>query len=363
MRADRIAARGFRNLVDLDLALPPAGAVLLGPNAHGKTSVLEALYYPVLYRSFRGAADADVTQWGQPGFHLTIEAQVDGRPSDVQVGFARDGRRKRITVDGVERERLADAVGHWLAVAFLPTDLTLLEGAAGERRRYLDRVLALAVPGYLRALLRYRAALSQRNAALRAGRAEVARAFGGRLAEAGAEVIGHRLWWVESHHGRFALDCEALGEVRPVTLRYRGTPELASADAWVAQWDRVAERELARGMTLIGPHRDDLVIEQEGRVLREVGSTGQLRSAAIALKLAELVTLREATGREPVLLLDDVFAELDRDRQERLTTRLAGPAVRQVFLTAPRRDELPEGLALEVFEVRDGALRPAAVTA
>ncbi|MEK6598615.1 MAG: DNA replication and repair protein RecF [Gemmatimonadota bacterium] len=361
MRADRIAAGGFRNLVDLDLALPPAGAVLLGPNAHGKTSVLEALYYPVLYRSFRGAADAEVTQWGEPGFQLALGGDIAGRPWDVRVGFVREGRRKRVTVDGLERERLADAVGQWLAVAFLPTDLALLEGPAGERRRYLDRVLALANPGYLRALLRYRAGLSQRNAALRGGRAGVAWAFGTRLAESGAEVIRHRLAWVEAQRDRFEEDCLALGEARPVTLRYRGTAELAEAGAWAELLARAADRELARGMTLVGPHRDDLVIEQEGRVLRDVGSTGQLRTAAVSLKLAELATLREASGREPVLLLDDVFAELDRERQERLSVRLAGPGVRQVFLTAARRDELPEGLALDVFEVRDGALRPAAV--
>lgn len=363
MRADRIVARGFRNLGDVDLELPPAGAVLLGPNAHGKTSLLEALYYPVLYRSFRGAADTEVTRWGADGFQLALEGTVRGQSWDARVGFLREGRRKRVAVCGEERGRLADAVGQWLAVAFLPTDLALVEGGAAERRRYLDRVLTLADPAYLGALLRYRAGISQRNAALRAGRTEVARAFAERLAGPGAVVVAHRLAWVDRRREGFAADAVALGETGPVSVRYRGRPELADPAAWAEAFGRVADREQARGMTLVGPQRDDLVIEQEGRPLRDIGSTGQLRTAAIALKLAELATLREASGAEPVLLLDDVFAELDRERQDRLSDRLGRPGVRQVFLTAPRRDELPDGLGLEVYQVRDGRIHPAAVTA
>jgi DNA replication and repair protein RecF len=104
----------------------------------------------------------------------------------------------------------------------------------------------------------------------------------------------------------------------------------------------------------VGPHRDDLTLEIAGRPIREYGSTGQQRSAAVALKLLEMTTLREARDTEPALLLDDVFAELDDDRRRRLTTRLMGPEERQVFFTAPRREELPRGLGLEVWSVTDG---------
>jgi DNA replication and repair protein RecF len=113
----------------------------------------------------------------------------------------------------------------------------------------------------------------------------------------------------------------------------------------------------ARGMTTVGPHRDDLVLDVGGRRLREYGSTGQQRSAAIALKLLEITALREAHGTEPVLLLDDVFAELDRERQSRLALRLLGPEERQVFITSPRPDELPPNLDLPVWGVEDGRVR------
>jgi DNA replication and repair protein RecF len=170
-------------------------------------------------------------------------------------------------------------------------------------------------------------------------------------------VVRQRLAWVTATAPRFVAECATMGETMRPTLRYRGNPDLADPGAWSAALEAAAEREAARGMSLIGPQRDDLVLELDGHLLREFGSTGQQRTAAIALKLCELTTLGEMRGTEPVLLLDDVFAELDRDRQERLAHRLGGPGVRQVFVTAPRRDELPPALELPVFEVREGRVR------
>lgn len=362
MQAVHLTARRFRNLADQDLELPPGGAVLLGPNGHGKTSLLEALYYPVLFRSFRGALDADVCRWDGPGFQVSLNA-VGGPARTFEAGFQRTGRRKRIAVDGVDIPRLADAVGRWLAVAFRPTDLQLVQGPAAGRRQYLDLVLALADPAYLRALLRYRAVLAQRNAALRSGRADLVTAFDGGLAGPGARVVRARLAWVESTADRYRAESDALGEPGPATLSYRGNVELADEAAWPRTMREAAGRDLARGMTTVGPQRDDLALSLDGRDLREFGSTGQQRTAAVALKLCELATLAAARGTEPVLLLDDVFAELDRERQARLASRLGVPGTRQVFLTAPRRDELPPALDLETFEVTDGSLHARARSA
>lgn len=353
MRAERIVARGFRNLGDLDLVLPPSGAVFLGPNAHGKTSLLEAIYYPVLCRSLRGAADSELARWNGPGFHLMLEFRVEAEPVRIAVEFRREGRRKRVAVGEVEVPRVSDAVGTWVAVAFLPTDLALVEGAAGERRRFLDRTLSVADRGYLEALLRYRAAMAQRNAALRSGRRDMARTFADAMADPGALIVARRVEWVERMAEPFARLCAELGETAPVSLRLRGRPELADPEAWGPAFDGALERELSRGVCLIGPQRDDLVLEAGGHPLRTTGSTGQQRTAAIALRLIERETLRQARGLEPALLLDDVFAELDRDRQDRLAERLA-PGAGQVFITAPRRDELPASLVRNIALVREG---------
>ncbi len=362
MVAERISSRGFRNLDDFELDLPPTGAVFLGPNAHGKTSILESLYYPVLYRSFRNAPDTELSAWNGPGFRLTLDSVVGGESHRTSVGFDRETRRKRVVVDGVEVGRITDAVGKWLAVVFLPADLALLQGGAAERRRFLDRMLSLSDPAYLRALLRYRAVIAQRNAALRAGDAEVVRVFTDAMVEPGSYVVARRLQWVAAWSDRYSSESDGLGEGQRVSLAYLGNPDLAEPGGWSARVAEVERREFRRGATLIGPQRDDLQIAQNGRSLREFGSTGQQRAAAIVLKVCELLTLAEAHGRTPAFLLDDVFAELDRSRQERLTARLTGPGMGQVFLTAPRRDELPPAIDLEVFRVQDGRAYPAGAT-
>jgi DNA replication and repair protein RecF len=352
MRATRLVARGFRNLADLELDLPAPGAAFLGPNGHGKTSLLEAIYYPVLFRSIRGALDQDVSRWDGAGFSLCLTTE-GGPVAELAAQFVRTGRRRKLALDGVDTGRLADAVGRWLAVGFLPTDLGLVQGPAAERRAYLDRVLSLALPTYFRALIRYRGALAQRNAALRQGRVDLAHSFDSLLAGPGRLIVRERMAWVESTEARLGRECSLLGEPESVSLRYQGNPELANESAWAAAFAAAEPREAARGMTLVGPQRDDLVLELGGHDLREFGSTGQHRTAAIALKLCELATLAAHRNSEPALLLDDVFAELDPVRQAGLAERLREGS-RQVFVTSPRRDELPEELDLPVFEVREG---------
>jgi DNA replication and repair protein RecF len=353
MRAERILARGFRNLVDLDLALPAGGAVFLGPNGHGKTNLLELLYYPVLFRSLRGARDADVTRHGETGFQLTLTLGNGRRPRELEAGFRLAGKRKRLTLDGVLPERLGDAIGHWLAVAFLPTDLRMVQGPATERRQYLDRVLSLADREYLRALVRYRGALAQRNAALRQQRSDLAAAFDAPLSLAGADLVRRRLTWVEGHAGSFSRLSAALGEEAEVMLRYRGDAALVDPAAWTVALAKAAGREMALGTTTVGPHRHDLDLRLGRHPMREVGSTGQQRTAAVALRLCERETLAAASGTQPALLLDDVFAELDRGRQHRLAALLLeGNA--QTFITAPREDELPEAFHLETLTIEDG---------
>ncbi|MGQ0703245.1 MAG: DNA replication/repair protein RecF [Gemmatimonadales bacterium] len=369
MRAERIVARGFRNLADLDLPLPPGGAVFQGPNGHGKTNLLELLYYPVLFRSLRDARDVEVVCHGGDGFRLALS--VTGRPDgktaagyeELTAEFQNDGKHKRVTLDRTVASRMSDAIGHWLAVAFMPADLGLVQGSAAGRRRYLDRVLALADREYLRCLTRYRRALAQRNAALKQAEPAVAAAFDGPLAAAGADLVRRRIAWVRESAGQFAAEGEALGEPLPATLRYRGDDSLGDPAAWPAALGHAATLDQRLGMTTVGPHRHDLDLRLGNRPMRAFGSTGQQRTAAIALKLCERNTLARATGNGPALLLDDVFAELDGDRRRHLADRLArngDTPVAQTFLTAARGDELPEAFHLEPFQVEAGRVRPLA---
>lgn len=360
MRLRQLTVRGFRNLADTTLELPDAGVVLLGANGQGKTSLLEAVAYPVLFRSFRTPLDAELVRFGDPGFHVGLAFDDRDRHRVAGATFRMLGRRKQLSVDDVPAPRLVDAAGAWLAVVFAPEDVRLASGPATARRLFLDRTLALSDPAYLGALGRYRAALAQRNAALRQGRGDLAAAFDAPLAQAGSQVVARRVAWVAGTAEPFTAALVALGEhAGEATVEYVGHPELVDPAAWAARLTQAAPRDLARRMTTVGPHRDDLQLRLAGRPLRDYGSTGQQRSAAIALKLLELDTIERETGRRPALLLDDVFAELDQERQRRLAARLFDGRAAQVLITAPREDELPPALALPVWRVAGGQVQAA----
>jgi DNA replication and repair protein RecF len=352
---ERLAVRGFRNLADATFDLPPEGVILLGANGQGKTSLLEAIGYPVLFRSFRSAQDSELVRFDGTGFAVEVEFAGRGGRHQVASTFRLAGRRRQHAVDGTAVDRLADGAGTWLAVTFQPEDVRLAGGPAAGRRLYLDRTLGLADRGYWRALSRYRAALKQRNSALRQRRPDLAAMFDPPLAEAGSRVVAGRLAWLSAWRERFAAEMVALGEGAAESgLGYHGHAELADPAAWPAALAGARSRDEVRGMTTVGPHRDDLDLRLGSQPLREFGSTGQQRTAAIALKLLELATIEGATGESPALLLDDVFAELDSDRRDRLTDRLFGGRRAQVFLTSPRRDELPAELSLAVWRVDRG---------
>ncbi len=355
MRLVRLSATGFRNLEPVALSVPPEGIALVGPNGHGKTNAMEAVYYPVLFRSLRGASDTEMMAFDGSGFRVECAFDDGTETHRVAAKFTPAPKRKVIAIDDAPVARLADAVGRWLAVAFIPADTALASGPAQGRRLFLDRMLALADREYLRALTRYRAALAQRNAALRR-HTEAARAFESAVAAHGATIVKRRVTWVHHASETLAGELSALGEPAAVRCSYAGREDLAEPEAWPAAFDEVRAVDEARGTTTIGPHRDDLVIELDGQSIRVFGSTGQQRSAAVALKFLEWDTVATATDATPPLLLDDVFAELDDDRQARLAARLGRAPQCQIIVSAPRLDELPTGLALPVWRVERGRI-------
>jgi DNA replication and repair protein RecF len=363
-RLVHLSIRDFRNLSRVDLPVPPEGAVIVGDNGLGKTNFLEAIYYFQLLRSLRGARDTDLVRFGASAFHVRASVAIHG-DHELTAAFSRG--RKKVTVDGVEARRLSSALGSLPAVVVSPRDVGLVSGAPSERRRYLDVALALSSAQYLNALQRYRAALSRRNAALRA----VARGITSEdsisvwepeLARSGAVLLRERVEWMERHASEFSRLTSAIGETEPMTMRYV-TALSNPADATQELADTLASKrslDLRRGLTHAGPHRDDIALHIAGHDLRTFGSGGQQRTAAITLRLLEAETIKASVGSDPVLLLDDPFAELDSRRSKHILALLRETVTGQTIMTVPRSGDIPPDLSrLPRWRVEGGTISDA----
>ena len=362
MRIDRLETANFRNLVAGAVEFGPALNVLIGENGQGKTNLLEAIYYFRFGRSFRAQSDSELIQFGQPFCRVEVGATfADGRNERFACGIERRSPTDHVTrtlkISGQVLPRRSDVAGRFPAVLFGPNDLRTVSGEPEHRRRFFDMVGTTTDPRYLRASSDYRRALEQRNAALkaRADRDEMT-AWNERLVRPGAELTLQRRDLARQLAARMQEEARTIESPFEFSMEYESSL-LESGREWeVADLEQAfQERLLAlvaeetrRGVTLVGPHRDDVRFGLAGNDLRKFGSQGQRRLFAVLLKLAELVHL-EGELREPcVLLLDDVFSEFDPAIMGRLQHVFDGE--RQVFVTTPV--DLPPHPALRTHTLR-----------
>ena len=364
MRLTHISLTDFRNFTRLDLAVPAGAVLLTGNNAQGKTSLLEAIYYLATFDSFHADNDRQLINFLAGRGSLAVARIVadftrSGSAHRLEVRIIQEATggnglsiRKEVLVDGVKR-KVSEAMGHFNAVLFLPQSTRVIEGAPDDRRRYLNLTLSQVITAYPVALSDYARALTQRNALLkllneRGGDVTQLDYWDEQLAATGSQLIQARIRAVQeierpaarlhadlSHgeeilrlsyqpaydplprpNGQFALPMDAPADRMGISIeqiRQGFTEALAS----------LRQEEIARGFTTIGPHRDELRFLVNGVDLGIYGSRGQVRTAILALKLAEVAWMKAKTSHWPVLLLDEVLAELDVQRREDLLARLA----------------------------------------
>jgi DNA replication and repair protein RecF len=321
MGVTKLQLTNFRSYADQTIELDPMITLIVGPNATGKTNMLEALFVLATTKSFR-AKDSELVRHGQQFYR--IGAEIDG--ADVVLGYqaTEHGTEKRARHDNAPKT-LLEHLGTLRAVLFEPNDLLIIHGAPERRRRYLDFILTQTDKRFVRTLAQYRRVLHQRNRLLADWRGNTSELFAWniKLTELASEIDARRRQ-VVAHITELAsgLYADIAGEAATLELTYRG---VCTGD-YPAQFLRLLEsnlsRDIAAGFTTIGPHRDDFTITFKDEPVLAVASRGEMRTVVLALKLAELAYFERHTESKPLLLLDDVFSELDDGRRRYLLQTL-----------------------------------------
>jgi len=360
MRIVRLAMRNFRSYAAADVELGPGVTVVTGRNGAGKTNLLDALYFGCTGRSARTTNERELVRFGESVVRVEVTTEAPDGLHELSVGFT-PGEPKRMTADGVRVERLLDVAGRPLVSVFLPDRLELVKGTPSLRRAHVDQLVAALWPARVATRRAYNQALAQRNALvarIRAGGASLdsLSAWDRELARHGIALMADRAAAVELVAERFTARAEELGLDGDPAVAYRPRSKAPDADALAAELAERRAQDVERGFTGHGPHRDDLLLTREGRELRAYGSQGQQRLGLLALLLAEreaIAATREAT---PVMLLDDVMSELDRDRRARLVGLLRGRG--QSVITTTDLEHVPGGEQPDVtrLSVADGAV-------
>jgi DNA replication and repair protein RecF len=374
MKILRARLTGFRNLADGEIEFSPGVNLVLGSNGQGKTNLLEALNFPALGRSHRGARTEELIRFGEQHLHVHLElADDDGNQRTCEFGLDRDGTR-RFRIDGRQIARRIELVGQLATVFFWPQSVDLVRGGPDQRRRFADQGLSGLDPAYLAALSAYQRALRQKSSLLRDLRRGFRRAVDARdeLAAWNRELAAHavpiglgRAEWA-GLIAPFAAGVYAdlAGRPAPLEFAYRPRLEALAAPAEkadltagiLAEFDYIGADETRRGRPLTGVQFDDFEVRLGDLDLRVFGSQGETRTAAISLILAQSDVVHARRRVRPVLFLDDIFSELDRDRARQLQQRCAKN--HQIFIATARADDVAGWQPDEIrqWRVEDGRL-------
>lgn len=369
LNCTHVALSNYRNWARLELEPHPRLNLITGPNAQGKSNLLEALYALVTTRPYRAQKDAEVVAFDETFAHVRAAFTAGGRDVSCEIMWERkpDGRhRKEVRINRQNVQRLADVFGVARMVLFAPRDLELVSGGPEGRRKWLDLALSQLYPTHLHALTQYTRVLAERNRLLKAASGG-ARIDGALLDALTEQLVSWGAQLVERRKGALRALGEILerlyrhlsGERDHVSLHYVSSAEPQGGETAQEALARLANMrarlERERGMTMLGPHRDDVNILLETRPMRHFGSQGQIRCMSLAMRLAEAELLEREGGEPPLLLLDDCLSEMDLMRQDALWAYLAERS--QVFLTTsvwPREQLLPfDG---RIFRAAAGAI-------
>lgn len=368
MYISELALTNYRNYEQLSLTFSPKINVFIGENAQGKTNVMEAIYVLAMAKSHRTSNDKELIRWNEE--YAKIKGEINKKYGGFPMELIISKKGKTSKINHLSQSRLSDYVGQMNVVMFAPEDLNVVKGSPQFRRRFIDMEIGQISPIYLHELLQFQKILKQRNQFLKMNQGKstidhvMYEVFTAQYVQAAAQIIHKRFLfmallqkWAQKIHSGISRGLEEL------VVKYC-PPTGIEADFTVQQIAETLEekllamqkRELERGVTLMGPHRDDLQFFVNGYDVQIYGSQGQQRTTALSLKLAEIELIKQETAEAPILLLDDVLSELDDYRQSHLLNTIQGEV--QTFVTTTSIDGINHETMrhAQVFHVEQGEI-------
>ena len=360
MYLSSLSLKGFRNLKKLELSFDSDNKIyaFIGANGQGKTNILEAIYLCALSKSFRTRKNHDLINFGADFCSIKSELNIDSEEKILEIIITAEPPQKVLKINGVKK-KATDFIGQLKAVFFSPDDLTFMAFAPRLRRRYMDVILSQIDRNYLDNLMRYQEIIRQRNALLKkikegsAGKDELT-FWDDQLAEFGMQITDRRMELVDHLNAPVKNHYQAIAQSEDnLEIKYHpGTEGLHNKEKFLNRIQKSHERDIGSGATQLGPHRDDLHFFYNNHDMMLFASRGEWRSLVLALKFTEIELIHEKTNEQPILLLDDVFSELDETRQKYLFNAISDT---QTFITTTHKEFL-EGLGVnvQVYKVKEG---------
>lgn len=348
MHLVNLKLQNFRNYEDCSLNFANKINVFIGENAQGKTNILEAIYLLSMAKSHRTNNDKELIRWDSE--FTRIEGRIEKKSGIIPLELHISQKGKATKVNHIAQTQLSRFMGNMNVVMFAPEDLNLVKGNPQIRRRFLDMEIGQVSPIYLHEMKQYQRVLQQKNAYLkkifssRGTDQSLIDVFNQQLIEFGSKIIFKRLQFLEILKKRAHLIHKGISRgLENLDITYQSTSNVSESmdltkiiTLLEENFVKIKSKEIERGVTLIGPHRDDLVFYVNGKDVQSYGSQGQQRTTALSLKLAEIDLIHSETGEYPILLLDDVLSELDDHRQSHLLNTIEGKV--QTFITTTNVD-------------------------
>jgi len=355
-----LSLKNFRSYPELDLPLTPGITIFLGRNGEGKTNIVESILYLAFLSSHRTSGDLPLVKLGESAAYTRAKIQHPDREVLVELEInAEKANRARINQNPIRSQK--ELFGLLQCVYFSPEDMDLVRGDPTERRRFIDQILTLRSPRMAGVISDYERSVRQRNALLKT-RASLTslEPWDQQVAKYAAEIIAARLSLLTEFNPYFSKIYANISAEKPAHITYKSSidnPSVNSQENYSALINTMAERrnqELDRGLTLVGPHRDDLILNLGDHLVKGYASHGESWSIALSLKLAAYELLI-SEGSKPILILDDVFSELDEERRTQLIS--LAQSAEQTFITVAVEGDLPKDLTGTTYLVKNGSVK------